>query len=80
MVLAVTHLLNSEPSAAADALAAMKWDPEQSPPAFRMTHYATEVLNGRMDKNDPRLVNFPWKSLLPSERKKFGELIRAGGM
>lgn len=76
-VVAMAHLMNGQPAMAQERLAGLTWDPEQASPGFRMIYYASETLNGRMERSDPKLEQFPWKSLLPSERKKFSELIRA---
>ena len=46
-------------------------------PPVREVGLTTQALNHRIAKDDPLITGFPWKSLLPSERKKFNDLIRA---
>lgn len=76
-VAALAYLMNAQPEMAAERLGTVEWDPEQASSALRIIFYTSEVLNGRMEKNDSRLARFSWNSLLPSERKKFSELLRA---
>lgn len=75
-VLAVAHLSNGEPAEAAEVLDRLKVDVERLAPGYRAAFLATQVLNERIDRQDPRITGFPWKSLLPSERKKFGEWLK----
>ena len=43
-----------------------------------LSHYVfwETVLGHRIAKDDPRITEFPWKSLQPCERRKFSELLR----
>lgn len=75
-VLATAYLSNSEPAAAIGVLERLKVDPAQLAPPYRAAFYTTQVLNRKMAKDDPKIVDFPWKSLLPSERRRFTEWIR----
>ena len=75
-VLATAYLCNGEAAAAAAVLDRLTVDPEQLAPGYRATFLATQVLNQRMERQDPRIAGLPWKSLLPSERKRFGEWLK----
>lgn len=75
-VLATAYLCNGDGAAAAAVLDRLTVDVEQLAPGFRATFLATQVLNDRMDRRDPRLTGFPWKALLPPERKRFGEWLK----
>ncbi len=76
-VLATTYLSDGQFSAAAATLDRLKLDPNKLSPGYRAAFLTTQVLNKRMAKDDPQIVNFPWRSLLPSERRKFGEWIKS---
>ena len=76
-VLATAYLSDGQPAAAAETLDRLKVDPEKLAPGYRAAFFATQVLNHRMNKDDPKITAFPWRSVLPSERRKFGELIRS---
>ncbi len=78
-VLATAYLCDGQPAMAAQTLDRLELDPAQLAEGYRAAFLATQVLAGRIPKDDPRITSFPWKSLLPSERKKFNDLIRAGG-
>lgn len=54
-----------------------KPDVESSPPEYLMAYYTKRILSEEMDKDAPAMERFPQLALLPSERKKFSELIRA---
>jgi hypothetical protein len=75
-VLATAYLCNAQPAKAAETLDPMALDPEKLPPGYRAAFFATQVLTGRMAKDDPRIARFPWQALQTSERRKFSELIR----
>jgi hypothetical protein len=77
VVLATAYLCDGQPAKAAETLDPLKLDPEKLSPGYRAAFLTTQVLNGRMAKNDPRITEFPWKSLQPSERRKFSELIQS---
>jgi hypothetical protein len=79
MVLATAYLCAGEPSKAAATLDPLKFDPEKIAPGYRAVFFTSQVLNGRMKKDDPRIVQFPWKSLQLSERKKLQGLIEQSG-
>jgi hypothetical protein len=75
-VLAVAHLNNGDPAAAAAVVDRLKVDVEQLAPGYRAVILATWVLNHRMGPNDPRITGFPWKALMPLERKRFTEWLK----
>jgi hypothetical protein len=77
-VLAVAYLCNGEAAAALAVLDRQKVDLDQLAPGYRAAFLATLVLNHRIDPQDPRILGFPWQALLPSERKRFGEWLKAG--
>ena len=74
-VLATACLCAGQADQAAATLDRLSLDPDQLAPANRAIFLTTQVLAHRLAKDDPRITAFPWKSLLPSERKKFTELI-----
>jgi hypothetical protein len=74
-VLATACLCAGQASQAAATLDDLSLTPDQLAPANRATFLTTQVFANRLAKDDPRITDFPWKSLLPSERKKFTELI-----
>ena len=76
-VLATAYLCNGQYAKAAETLDPLKLDPDKLAPGYRAAFLTTEVLNRRMAKDDPRIAQFPWKSLQSSERMKFSELIRS---
>ena len=76
-VLATVYLCDGQPAKAAETLDRLQLNPDQLPPGYRATYLATQTLNGKINKDDPRITDFPWKALLPSERKKFTELIQS---
>lgn len=76
-VLATAYLRNGQPVMAAQTLDRLKLDPDRLANGYRAAFLTTQVLKGRIAVDDPRVTDFPWKSLLPCERKKFNELIRA---
>ncbi len=76
-VLATIYLSDGQFSAAAATLDRLKLDPNKLSPGYRAAFLTTQVLNKRMAKDDPLIVNLPWKSLLPSERRKFSEWIKS---
>ena len=75
-VLAVAYLTNNQAAEAAGVLDRLKLESEQLAPGYRAAFLATQVLNGRIDRQDPRISKFPWKSLLPAERQRFGEWLK----
>lgn len=76
-VLAVIYLCAGQPAKAAETLDPLELDPAKMPPAYRMAVLLTRILNKRATADDPLIREFPWQSLLPSERRKFSELIRS---
>ena len=76
-VLATVYLCDGQPAKAAETLDRLKLDPATLPPGYRAAYLTTQTLNGRISKNDPLIVDFPWKAVLPSERRKFTELIQS---
>jgi len=76
-VLATVYLCDGQPAKAAETLDRMEVDPAKLPPGYRAAYLTTQALNGRIAKDDPLIRDFPWKSVLPSERRKFNELIQS---
>jgi hypothetical protein len=76
-VLATAYLCDGQQPKAAETLDRLELNPSQLAPTYRVVYLTTQVLNHRIAKDDPRISDFPWKSLLPSERKKFNELLRS---
>lgn len=76
MVLATAYLCDGQSAKAAEILDHLQLDPARLSPANRAALLTTQVLNRRVAKDDPRVTDFPWISLQPSERRKFSELIR----
>lgn len=77
-VLAVAYLCNGEAAEALAVLDRQKVDLETLAPGYRVAFLATQVLNHRIEPQDPRITGFPWQALMPSERKRFGEWLKAG--
>jgi len=75
--LATAYLSDDQPAAALETLDRLKVQPENLAPGYRAVFLTSQLLAKRIRKDDPRITGFPWKSLLPSERRKFGEWIRA---
>lgn len=74
-VLASVYLSDNQPAKAAEVLDPFKLDAATLAPGYRATFLASQLLNGRIPKNDPQLVDFPAKALMPSERRKLSEWI-----
>jgi len=75
-VLATAYLCDGQFAMAAETLDRMELDPDKLCAGYRATYLATQVLTYRIDVDDPRITQFPWKSLLPSESRRFSSLIR----
>lgn len=75
-VLATAYLCDNQPTAAAATLDRLKLDPAQLSAGYQAALLTTQVLNRRVAKDDPSVTGLPWQALLPSERKRFGDLIR----
>ncbi len=76
-VLATAYLCDNQATQAAATLDRLPLDPAKLSPGYQAAYLTIQALNGRIDREDPRLTGLPWNSLLPCERKKFGELLRA---
>jgi hypothetical protein len=76
MTLATAYLCDGQQAKAAEMLDRLELDPAKLSPANRAVFLVTQVMNHRIAKDDPSITEFPWKSLLFSERKKFNELLR----
>ena len=76
-VLATAYLCANQPAKAAAMLDPLHLDPAKLSAGYHAAFLTTQVLNRRIPKDDGRITGFPWKSLLPAERKKFNDLIRA---
>ncbi len=75
-VLATLQLAAGSPAVAAEVLDRLDIDPDALAPGYRATWFVTQALAGRMTPDDPRLRNFPWNELLPSERRKFRSFLK----
>ncbi|MCX6874250.1 MAG: hypothetical protein NTW21_10650 [Verrucomicrobia bacterium] len=75
-VLATAYLCDGQQTKAAETFERLELDPAELPPGYRAAFLTTQVLTLRLAKDDPLITEFPWKSLQPSERKKFTELLR----
>ncbi|MCX6873569.1 MAG: hypothetical protein NTW21_07140 [Verrucomicrobia bacterium] len=76
-VLATAYLCAGQPAQAAATLDRLELDPAKLSPGYRAAYLTTQALTHRIARDDPRITALPWKSLLPSERKKFNDLLRA---
>jgi len=76
-VLATAYLCNGQPDKAAATFDRLELDSAQLAPGSRAAFLTTQLLAHRITKDDPRIADFPWKSLQPCERKKFGRLVSA---
>jgi hypothetical protein len=76
-VLATAYLCNAQPDKAAATLDRLELDPNQLAPGYHAVFLTTQALARRIPLDDPRITDFPWKSLLPCERRKFNNLISA---
>lgn len=74
--LATAFLCDSKPEKAAEVLDRLKVDPGQLPPSFRIVFLVSRVRQGALPADDPAVKEFPWNDLLPSERRKFGALLK----
>ena len=74
--LATAYLCDARPQEAAAVLDPLKVDADQLPPSFRVVFLISRVKNGKMPPDDPAIRDFPWNDLLPSERRKFRDLLR----
>ena len=77
-LLAAGYLSAGDPAAAARTLAPHQALAGQLSPGFRGVFLVTQVLNGQIAIDDPAIEAFPWKDLLPSERKKFRSWLKRG--
>jgi hypothetical protein len=73
---AIVYLYSGQPSAAAGVLNRMELDPNVLPSGHRAILFTTRVMMREMSAQDPLIVNFPWKSVLASERKKCAAWIK----
>ena len=76
-VLATAYLCDAQPVKAAASLDRLALDPDRLAPGYKAAYLTIQALNDRIPKDDPGLTGLPWNALLPSERKKFRELLRA---
>jgi hypothetical protein len=80
MVLATAYLCNGQADMAAETLDNIDFIPDQLSPSFRAIFLTTQVVSGRLARTDRAITEFPWNSLLPSERRKFTSLIRSANL
>lgn len=76
ITLATAHLCAGQADKAAAVLAPFELENKELLPAFRIVYLTSQVLNGKIPADDPRIVSFPWNSLQTSENRKFSALIR----
>ncbi|MEI6654949.1 MAG: hypothetical protein WCP45_09290 [Verrucomicrobiota bacterium] len=76
-VLATAYLCDGQAATAAATLDPLQLEPAKLSPGYQAAFLTIQALNDRIARDDPSLTNLPWNSLLPSERKKFGDLLRA---
>lgn len=76
-VLAAVLLCEGQYERAAHTLDSLRTDPARLTPGFQAVYLTAQVLSHRIDKDDPRVTNFPWQSLQASERRKFQGLLYA---
>lgn len=76
-VLATLYLCDGQYQQAAEILDRLQLDAGTLTPSHRIAFLTAQVLNGRIAKEDPRIMEFMWDDLQLSERKKFSELIRS---
>ena len=74
--LATAYLCASRPEEAKGVLDRLKVDADRLPPSFRVVFLVRRVRSGEMQPDDPAIREFPWNQLLPSERRKFNEILR----
>lgn len=75
-LLAVAYLSSGNPAAAAATLKPHQAVATQLSPGFRGVFLVTQVLSGQISIDDPSVKEFPWNTLLPSERKKFSGWLK----
>ncbi|MEO0018321.1 MAG: hypothetical protein RLZZ522_1604 [Verrucomicrobiota bacterium] len=76
-VLATIYLCDGQYQQAAATLDRLPLDADKLSPSHRITFLVTQLLNGRIAKDDSRITEFKWDDLQPSERKKISELRRS---
>jgi hypothetical protein len=76
-VLATAYLCDGQHARAAATLDRLQLDPTKLSPGYQAAFLTIQACNDRIAMDDARITGMPWKSLLPSEREKFGELLRA---
>ena len=74
--LAAIELCAGRTAEAVARLDAHAVEPGELPPQFRAIHLVARVLAGEMAPDDREIEALPWGSLMPSERRKFEELLR----
>lgn len=77
IALATAHLCDSQADKAAEVLEPFDLENKELSPAFRIVFLTSQLLNGKIPANDPRIERFPWNSLQASENRKFSALIRS---
>jgi hypothetical protein len=77
IALATAHLCDSQSDKAAEVLEPFDLENKELSPAFRIVFLTSQLLNGKIPANDPRIERFPWNSLQASENRKFSALIRS---
>jgi len=75
-VLATLQLSDGDAAGAAETLDRLELDPAELAPPYRAAYEVTQVLNGRLAVSDPRIKDFPWTELMPSERRRFLKLLK----
>ncbi len=76
-LLAVAYLSAGNAAAAGETLKRFETATEPLAHNFQGVFLVTQVLNGQLPYDSPRITEFPWDDLLPSERKKFNGWLRS---
>lgn len=76
-VLATLYLCDGQYPKAVETLDRLPLDEGKLTPNHRIAFLAAQLLNGRITKDDSRIMEFKWDELQRSERKKFSELMRS---
>jgi hypothetical protein len=73
---ATAFLMDSKPQQAAVVLDRLRVDIATLPPSQRVVFLVSRVRNGTLGRDHPEVTGFPWKTLLPSERREFIRLLK----
>ncbi len=76
-VLATLYLLDGQSAKACEIFKNAEIGDGKSPIEYQLASYIALVLDGQMKADDPKITQFPMNLLLPSERKRFRELLQS---